>query len=181
VASVAAIAGDLLRFVVLIGASGSGKTTIARAIEERYRGDVQVFYFDRIGVPSVDRMVAEYGSGEAWQRAGTFQWMAKLAPLSGSGRGLLFEGQTRLSVLAEAAAAVGITAYLPILLDCDDETRLRRLSLERQQPSLANENMITWANYLRHDAKERGCDILDTSAIGLDQCIAYVMAQLHGP
>ena len=176
-----AISGDSLRFVVLIGASGSGKTTIAHAIEERYRDDVRVFYFDRIGVPSGDRMVVEYGSGEAWQRAKTLEWMAKLAPLSGCGRGVLFEGQTRLSFLAEAAAAAGIAAYLPILLDCDDETRVRRLSHERQQPALLNENVMTWANYLRRDAKQRGCDILDTSAIGLDECVAYVMAQLRGP
>ena len=38
--------------VILIGASGSGKTTIARAIEQRHANDVEVFYFDRIGVPS---------------------------------------------------------------------------------------------------------------------------------
>ncbi len=168
-----------MRFVVLVGASGSGKTTIASAIERFHGNDVQVFYFDRIGVPSVDRMIAEYGSGEAWQRAKTFEWMAKLAPLCGRGHGLLFEGQTRLSFLAEAAEAAGITAYAPILVDCDDETRATRLSLERRQSELANEAMMTWADYLRRDAKERGCDILDTSGIALDQCVAHVMARLR--
>ncbi|HEY4211586.1 MAG TPA: AAA family ATPase [Steroidobacteraceae bacterium] len=169
-----------MRFVVLIGASGSGKTTIASALEQRYGDEVEVFHFDRIGVPSMDRMVTEYGSGEAWQRAKTFEWMAKLAQLCGSERGVLFEGQTRLSFLAEAAEAAGITTYFPILVDCDDETRVRRLSRERQQPGLASEHLVTWANYLRREAKERGCDILDTSGIGLDQCIDYVMAQLLG-
>jgi hypothetical protein len=168
-----------VRFVALIGASGSGKTTIASAIEQRYGDEVQVFYFDRAGVPPVDRMIAEHGSGEAWQRAKTFEWMAKLAPLCGSGHGLLLEGQTRLSFLAEAAEAAGITAYSPILVDCDDATRTRRLCLERQQPELINENMMTWADYLRRDAKERGCEILDTSGIGLDQCVACVMARLR--
>jgi energy-coupling factor transporter ATP-binding protein EcfA2 len=166
-------------FVVLIGASGSGKTTIASAIEQRYGNEVQVFYFDRLGVPSVDHMIAEYGSGEAWQRAKTFEWMAKLAPLCGSGHELLLEGQTRLSFLAEAAEAGGITAYSPILVDCDDETRVRRLSLERQQPELVSDNMMTWADYLRRDARERGCEILDTSEIVLDQCVACVMSQLR--
>jgi ABC-type branched-subunit amino acid transport system ATPase component len=143
-----------MRLVVLVGASGSGKTTIANAIDQRYGDDVRVFYFDRIGVPSVDRMVAEYGSGEAWQRAKTFERMAKLAPLCGSGHGVLFEGQTRLSFVAEAAEAAGITGYSPILMN--------------------------WARYLRREARRSGCQILDTSGIALDQCVACVMAQLRG-
>jgi len=168
-----------VRFVILIGASGSGKTAIASAIEQRHGDEVRVFYFDRIGVPAVDRMIEEYGSGEAWQRAKTLEWMAKLAPLYGSGAGLLFEGQTRLSFLAEAAEAAGILAYSPVLVDCDDATRVKRLSLDRRQAELANENMMNWASYLRRDAKKRGCDILDTSGIALDQSVAYVMAQLR--
>ena len=168
-----------MRFVILIGASGSGKTAIASAIEQRHGDEVRVFYFDRIGVPAVDRMIEEYGSGEAWQRAKTLEWMAKLAPLYGSGAGLLFEGQTRLSFLAEAAEAAGILAYSPVLVDCDDATRVKRLSLDRRQAELANENMMNWASYLRRDAKKRGCDILDTSGIALDQSVAYVMAQLR--
>jgi hypothetical protein len=169
-----------MRFVVLIGASGSGKTAIASAIEQRYGDVVQVFYFDRIGVPTVDRMIAECGSGEAWQRAKTLEWMVKLAPLQKSGCGLLLEGQTRLSFLVEAAEAAGISAVSPILVDCDDATRRRRLCLERLQPELADEQMMTWAHYLRQDAKKRGCDVLDTSRMLLDQCVEYVMARLHG-
>jgi len=164
--------------VVLIGASGSGKTTIASAIERRNGNSVNVFYFDRIGVPPADRRVAEYGSGEAWQRVKTFEWMAKLAPLWRSGASLLFEGQMRLSFLAEAAKAAGIAEYSPILVDCDDETRARRLSQERRQPELANETMMHWAAYLRRDALERGCEILDTSVVALDRCVARVMALL---
>jgi hypothetical protein len=83
------------------------------------------------------------------------------------------------SFLAEAAEAAGIAAYFPILVHCDDETRVKRLSLDRQQAELVNESMMSWANYLRRDAKKRGCDILDTSAIVLDQSVAYVIAQLR--
>jgi len=74
-----------VRLVILIGASGSGKTTIARAIEHRYPDEVEVLYFDRIGVPPVEEMIAEYGSGEAWQRAKTLDWMAKLAQFAKPG------------------------------------------------------------------------------------------------
>jgi adenylate kinase family enzyme len=169
-----------VHFVVLIGASGSGKTTIARAIEQRCSDRVEVFYFDWIGVPPVERMIAEYGSAEGWQRAKTIEWMAKLAPLSRSGRGLLFEGQTRLSFLKEAAEAAGGPAYLPILVDCDDETRSKRLLRGRKQPALANENMMGWARYLRREAGRSGCEVLDNSTRSLEWRISYVMARLNG-
>jgi len=167
-------------FVVLIGASGSGKTTIARLIAQRYANEVDVFHFDTISVPPENQMNAEYGSGEEWQRAKTIEWMAKLAPLIQPGRGLLFEGQTRLSSLAEGAAVAGVPAYVPILVDCDDETRSKRLTLERAQPELASESMMNWAHYLRREAQRSGCKILDTPALTLEQCIIYVMARLRG-
>jgi len=167
-----------MQVVGLTGASGSGKTTIARAIQRRYPDDVEVFYFDRIGVPSPQQMILEYGSAEGWQRAKTIEWMAKLAPLSRSGRPLLFEGQTRLSFLAEGAEAAGGPGYLPILVDCNDEIRSRRLSFERKQSELANRNMMDWARYLRREARRCGCEILDTSTLSLEQCISHVMARL---
>lgn len=165
-------------FVILIGASGSGKTTIARAIEDRYAGSVRVQYFDRIGVPSTEQMVAEYGSSYEWQRAKTIAWMAKLAPLSRSNRKLLFEGQTRLSFLAEGAAAARGVSYLPILVDCDDNTRSQRLTMARGQPELASDDMMRWASYLRREADERGCEILDTSVLSLEDSVSYVAARL---
>ncbi|WEX77150.1 AAA family ATPase [Sinorhizobium numidicum] len=72
--------------IILIGASGSGKTTIARAIEDRFAESVDVFFFGRIGVPSAEQMVAECGSGEGWRRAKTIEWMAKLAQVAEAGR-----------------------------------------------------------------------------------------------
>jgi RNase adaptor protein for sRNA GlmZ degradation len=166
--------------VILFGASGSGKTTIAHAIHDRYFEDIEVFYFDRIGVPPLEQMIAEYGSGEGWQRANTIGWMSKLAQLAKTGRKLLFEGQTRLSFLADGAAAAGGLDYLPILVDCDDDTRSKRLMMERNQPELAKDDMMNWARYLRRVAKERGCEILDTSSLSLDESVSYVMARLSG-
>lgn len=54
-------------FVILTGASGSGKTAIAEAIAARRGGRVNVFHFDRVVVPALEEMVIEYGSDEAWR------------------------------------------------------------------------------------------------------------------
>ncbi|NTG90861.1 AAA family ATPase [Agrobacterium rhizogenes] len=79
-------------FVILTGASGAGKTTIAEAIEGLHSQEIDVFYKDRIGVPSVQEMADKFGSVEEWQRAATFEWMARLSPLLTEGRRVLFEG-----------------------------------------------------------------------------------------
>jgi ATP-dependent Clp protease ATP-binding subunit ClpA len=60
-----------MRQVVLTGASGSGKTAIAEAIRIGHPDLAEVLHFDSIGVPSLEVMVAGWGSGEAWQRAMT--------------------------------------------------------------------------------------------------------------
>ena len=165
--------------VILIGASGSGKTAIADAIRCRYPGEADVFHFDRIGAPPPEQMIAECGSGEAWQRAKTIEWMAKLAEIAARGRAVLFEGQTRLAFLAEGAALAGGLRYAPILVNCDDETRISRLSIDRKQLELANAVMMNWAKWLRRDAAARGCEILDTSALTLEESVTYVRNRLR--
>jgi hypothetical protein len=166
-------------FVVLTGASGSGKTTIARAIAACCGAAAKVFFFDSIGVPPVEEMILQYGSGEAWQRARTIDWMQRLAEEAKAAPQLLFEGQTRFSFLAEGAAAAGVLAYAPLLVDCDDDTRSRRLVLERKQPELANEEMMNWARYLRNEAHARGCPVLDTSARSLTDSVEWVLDRLE--
>jgi predicted kinase len=59
--------------VIMTGASGSGKTTIAKAIEV-YHPSITVFRFDNIGVPSAEVMASfgtDHQPGGAWQRAMT--------------------------------------------------------------------------------------------------------------
>jgi AAA domain-containing protein len=163
-----------MTLVVLIGASGSGKTTIADAIAAQHRQDLDVLYFDRIGVPAVEQMIADYGSPAAWQRAKTFDWMFRLAGTSRPGGDILFEGQMRLAFLSAAIEAAGLPDCIPILVDCDDETRRRRLSLDRMQPELADQSMMDWARFLRDEAKNGSCEILDTSTLSLAASVAAV-------
>jgi hypothetical protein len=105
--------------------------------------------------------------------------MQRLAEEAKAAPQLLFEGQTRFSFLAEGAAAAGVFAYAPLLVDCDDDTRSRRLVLERKQPELANEEMMNWARCLRNEAHARGCSILDTSARSLTDSVEWVMDRLE--
>ena len=161
-----------MRLVILTGASGAGKTAIARAIAERHADAVSVLHFDSIGVPSTAEMIAQYGSPEGWQRAKTIEWFAKLSAMSGK---TLFEGQVRIAFLEEAARLSALSNYKIVLVDCDDETRARRLSLDRGQPELANQTMFDWARYLRLEAVKGGYPDLDTSLLSLEESAQRVL------
>src|SRR6516164_9524850 len=96
--------------VIMTGASGSGKTAIAEAIEADHPA-ISVFRFDTIGVPSA-AVMATFGTGDqpggAWQRAMTLQWLKRIAPLVAAGQTVLFEGQMRIAFIHEALAASAI-------------------------------------------------------------------------
>jgi hypothetical protein len=89
--------------VVLTGASGAGKTTIAIAFAHRFPS-IAVHRFDSIGVPPAQTMAARHGSIEGWQRATTHEWLARLRRPSEDGN-VLLEGQMRIAFVEEAAAA----------------------------------------------------------------------------
>ena len=167
-----------MALVILTGASGSGKTTIADAVAARYGEQVDVYHFDSIGVPPPEQMIANYGSGEAWQRAMTYEWIARVAATPRIGRRVLLEGQTRLSFVIEATAAAGISDYVLILADCDDATRSKRLLLDRRQRDLATPTMMNWANYLRGEATQIRCTVLNTAHLSLEHCVQQVWNHL---
>ena len=167
-----------MRLIMLTGASGSGKTAIARAFQSRYADRAAVLFFDSIGVPSPERMIAEFGSGQAWQRAMTIRWMAKIAASAHLHRCVLLEGQVRPVFLAEAVAAAGLNDHRIVLADCDDATRTRRLVIDRAQPDLANPDMPNWARFLRIEAERAGCEILDTSSATIGACVEQIAKHL---
>lgn len=165
----------------MTGASGSGKTAIARAIEDSHPS-ITVLRFDTIGVPSADVM-ATFGAGHqpggAWQRAMTFQWMERIAPLLTEGRTVLFEGQMRIAFIREALAAFKIENARVLCVECDDSTRRRRLTNDRLQPELANEDMMHWSRYLHQEALATDCEILDTTNLSLPDSVRYVLSILE--
>ncbi len=151
----------------LIGASGAGKTTVAKALESNKMPGVSFRYFDSIGVPSFDEMVKEYGSTDEWQRAKTIEWVQKLKNdlISTS---VVLDAQTRPSFIEDACQKADIKNYAIILFDCSDTVRKDRLT-KRNQSELANEQMMNWAAYLRAECKQRKCIVVDTSDLSVKE------------
>src|SRR5262249_52986155 len=101
-----------------------------------------------------------------------------IAALPRAPKGILFEGQMRLSFLREAISPAGIANHRIILLDCDDATRTQRLGVERGQSDLANPTMLNWAKFLRDEAQNARCEILDTLLVPLEACVERICGYL---
>jgi hypothetical protein len=163
--------------VIMTGASGSGKTAIAKTIEADHPS-ITVFRFDTIGIPSA-AVMATFGTGHqpggAWQRAMTLQWFKRIAPLVAAGQTILFEGQMRIAFIQEALSAFAIEDVRVLCVECDDSTRSRRLTQDRLQPEPADEGMMSWSRYLHREAVEAGFQILDTTYLSLEDSVRAVV------
>jgi RNase adaptor protein for sRNA GlmZ degradation len=170
--------------VVLTGASGAGKTTIAQRIEAMRLPNHVTLHFDSIGIPSPDEMRNRYGidpqPGGGWQRAMTQEWMKRIRPIVDLGNSVLFEGQMRISFIIAALAGTPMDRVRVFLVDCDDRTRIDRLSVNRMQPELAGPDMLNWARYLRSEAEVTGIEILDTSYLSVRDSVEIVLQQFCG-
>lgn len=157
------------KIIFITGASGVGKSTLTNFLKSKYkdRPDVAIFGFDSIGVPSVEDMIKMYGSPTEWQRATTKKWVTKLIheidrPL------IILEGQVNLDFIYEAFRDHQFDNFKIILVDCSDEEMLRRLRFERNQPALANDNMVNWRGYLRKQAENNGVPIINTDKMAIE-------------
>lgn len=167
-------------FVILTGASGVGKTSIAQAIEDQARG-VKVYQGDRIGLPS-DEIMAAYGPangpGGDSQRGFALYWIGQIAATLQYEKAVLLETQCRIAFLDESLALHGVSHSRIILVECSDHVRDARLIHDREQPELANENMAGWSRYLHQEAVEAGHEILDTSNLSLADSVDRVLCHL---
>ncbi len=106
----------------------------------------------------------------AWQRATTIDWMERIAVMLQSGTSVLLEGQMRIAFIHDGLAISGIRGAHVVLVDCDDATRAARLHTERNQPELANADMMAWSRFLREEAIQTGCEIMDTGEVPFEAC-----------
>jgi hypothetical protein len=128
---------------------------------------------DSIGIPSaaeLDAFGTEHQPGGAWQRHATMQWMDQIAGMPLAGESVLFEGQIRIAYIREAIAACNFANGRILLIDCADDCRISRLA-DRGRPQLATWDMMNWSGYLREGALQMGCEILDTEALTLAECL----------
>ncbi len=146
----------------IIGASGAGKTTALKNIQETHPEAFEYCYFDSIGVPSPEEMIERFGSGDNWQKINTNSWTKKMKEESLDRKPAILDGQTRPSFIEEACKKNNIDSYEVILFDCTDEIRKQRL-IDRGQPELANDQMMNWAKYLRTETLSRNYKILDNT------------------
>jgi dephospho-CoA kinase len=154
----------------ITGASGSGKTTTIKKLEEIDLPDIKYCYFDSIGVPSPEEMIKEFGSGENWQKAKTQEWVQKIQDTMLSKADVVFDGQMRPIFIEEACKACNLASYEVILFDCNDDERKKRL-IGRGHADLANEQMMNWARHLRDESSNLGYEILDNSSMTLDESV----------
>ena len=150
------------KFFFLIGSSGSGKTTVAKSIEAMNLPDFVMHYSDSEPAPSVEEMIKEYGSTDEWQKACTNRWVKRIRNEYLTDKDVLFDTQSRPSFIDEACESNGILNYEIILLDCSDEERKKRL-ISRNQPELANQQMMDWAKYLRERCVGKNHIIVDNT------------------
>lgn len=163
-------------FVILTGASGVGKTSVAQSIED-LRTAILVYQGDRIGLPS-DEIMAGYGhtdeAGGPTQRGFALYWIGIIADQLKDGRPVLLETQCRIAFLREALSVHEITEARIMLFECSDESRETRLR-QRGHPELANEQMSDWSRFLHEEAEELELEIVDTTDLSLRESTARVL------
>lgn len=155
------------KIIFIIGASGSGKTTVLKNLEKQLPEQYLLLHFDSIGVPSVDAMIAQFGSVEEWQRIKTIEWVSKICKDYSENLRVILDAQTRPSFIKEACELCDVS-YEVILLDCNDIERKKRL-VARGHAELANENMMNWAAFLRRECQLHNYIIIDTTTHTIDE------------
>ena len=158
--------------LLVTGASAAGKTTLVDALARRSRPGLVLYHFDSIGVPAPEAMIAEFGSGEAWQAAMTERWVDRLARNPDGATAMVLEGQMRPHIIRNTWPDHSNVHYRIVLADCSPEVRQARLAGPRAQPHLASAEMDSWAAYLRGQADALDLPIVDTSRQTIDQCVA---------
>ena len=162
--------------IVVTGASGTGKTTLVQALERRGLDGVRCFYFDSIGVPTTDEMVAQFGSPGAWQEAMTRRWIALLSRPDNAMAIAVLDGQVRPSFVVQVFREFGMPGGVVILVDCSHDARETRLRGPRNQPELASRDMAAWAAYLRGQADALDLPIIDTTTMSVEEATDVLAA-----
>ena len=146
------------------GASGTGKTTLIENLKNKFKqnSNWNFLHFDSIGVPSLEEMIKEFGSGENWQKETTYKWIERILQKYQENDFIVFEGQVNLKFIKDGFEKNNFSDYKIILIDCNEEVIEKRLN-KRNQPELFTDDMKNWLRFLHKQAKDYSTKIIDTS------------------
>jgi energy-coupling factor transporter ATP-binding protein EcfA2 len=153
--------------LVLTGASGAGKTTLALRLNELAIPGVKGINCDRVEVK-----VDETADGADRQAEILRYWISHLSQPETGVELAVLDTQVRPHRALEVLSQAAIDYTQIVLVDCDPVKRNERLHLERRQPELANAQMDCWAAYLRGQADALNLSIIDTSNDAPDKSLA---------
>src|SRR5206468_12245477 len=94
--------------LVVVGASGAGKTTLVRELERRRLPAVGCYYFDSIGIPSAEEIATRFGDGLAFQDWALDEWLRRLTRNDDRVRVAVLDAQVRPSSVRQALARHGV-------------------------------------------------------------------------
>jgi uridine kinase len=149
--------------LLIIGASGAGKTTVIKALSNILERDrVEIIHFDDIGVPSFEKMVKDYGGPEKWQQSATHEWMKRILEIKDK-EIIILEGSFNPEYAYEILKEQKLLQFRIICLDVNQHIREQRLLYDRMQPELVFEEMENFAQFLKRKSLELGGIVIDTS------------------
>lgn len=163
--------------LVVVGASGAGKTTIVSRLAALRVPDIGCYHFDTIGIPDDAEIAARFGNGWAFQAWGLDVWFSRLARNDDGVHVAVLDAQVRPSAVRDAFARHGIARGGVVFVDCATAERNARLRGPRAQPELANAQMDGWAAYLRGQADALGVPVLDTTTLEPEAGADFLRAQ----
>jgi hypothetical protein len=73
----------------------------------------------------------------------------------------------------------GVSNYILCVVHCDEAVREKRLSVNRDQPELINEDMRNWARFLHAKTVELEGEVLDTSQSRVSENINALAALIN--
>src|ERR1043165_7779421 len=155
--------------LVLTGASGAGKTTLALKLNELAIPGVEGFNCDRVKIES-DEMAES-----ADRQADVLRyWISHLRQAETGIELAVLDTQIRPHRALEVLSQTGIQHAQIVLVDCDPAKRNERLHVDRDQPELASARMDCWAAYLRGQADALNLSIIDTSDDSIEQSVVQL-------
>ena len=127
---------------LLFGASSSGKTTILEELRRRATG-LAIHDHDEIGVPPAPEL--------GWRQRTIEECLRRVLAYQARGVDVVLAGQTPFAELLAEPSAPLLDGAAGCLVDCDDETRNRRLDevAVTNPRSYSRESHVAWAALMR--------------------------------